>query len=72
VEVPLINLFEGPTVGQLAQAVGEGQQIIEADVFIGKTNQGSEDELLTKLEEFSEAELDSLLRGMLPERSNTV
>ncbi|HEX8354249.1 MAG TPA: hypothetical protein VF611_15175, partial [Pyrinomonadaceae bacterium] len=70
VEVPLISIFEMPTVGQLARAVGEGRPIgaEEAGAVMRKTEQeGSEDELLTKLDELSEDELDSLLLGMLSE-----
>jgi len=65
VEVPLVSIFEMPTVGQLARAVGEARPVAEDGDGITKTEQGSEADLLTKLEGLSEAELDSLLSGML-------
>ena len=65
VEVPLVSVFEMPTVGQLARAVDEARPVEEDGEVIRKTEQGSESDLLTELEEFSEAELDSLLSGML-------
>jgi amino acid adenylation domain-containing protein len=65
VEIPLMTVFKFPTVRELALEIEASQQLDETSALISETEQGSESDLLTRIDELSQAELDSLLVGML-------
>jgi acyl carrier protein len=63
VELPLLSIFEGPTVAKLALSIETAQRdkpVCQLSA-IGRSGQARAAELLQRLEEFSESELEEML-----------
>jgi acyl carrier protein len=69
-ELPLRRLFETPTIAALARTIDlvQGERVSAATYRIRRVHRGEEQELLDKLDELSDQEVDSLLRKRLREK----
>ena len=68
VEIPLRTLFESPTVAGLASAITQNRDGLNAAGGVVQRIQRDDDEqLLSRLDELSEEEVDALLSDMLAE-----
>ena len=67
VEVPLRTLFENPTIAELALAVTQRQGERKGNGInpIKKTDRGNAEQLLAKLDQLSDEEVNSLLNSVL-------
>ena len=63
-ELPVLAIFEAPTVRQLAKLVSDAEQCGGADNGLkpARSTAARPAELLARLDEFTEAELEELLR----------
>ena len=70
VELPVVAIFEAPTIARLAPIIDRTrqEQPVSTALVIQRAGPGRASELLDRLGEFSEAELDELLRD--PELKN--
>jgi acyl-coenzyme A synthetase/AMP-(fatty) acid ligase len=67
VEVPLRAVFEGPTVAELARLLPAGAASVPAAEAIHAAASSVEEELLGRLDELSDAEMERLLAELSPE-----
>jgi hypothetical protein len=66
VDLSLRRLFEDPTVANLARAIQESQGE-RKDGPIGKVNAGNVNRVLSRLDQLSDEEIESLFRQELEE-----
>jgi acyl-coenzyme A synthetase/AMP-(fatty) acid ligase/acyl carrier protein len=67
VEMPLTRLFETPTIAALARAITNGVKADDGINLIATAGEDSEQEMLSKLDQLSDEEVNAMLSDMISE-----
>jgi len=69
VNLPLRSLFESPTIAELLESLKRWQAIDSTPTVIAAEPAGDVDDLLSKLDQMSDSDVDSLLNDLLAEHN---